>query len=58
MEGLTPSSLQMPEEQAFCLLSCVMDSYGMRDMMKSDFDGLLWSIFQTHDQFTHITYEK
>ncbi|XP_055330286.1 rab GTPase-activating protein 1-like [Paramacrobiotus metropolitanus] len=32
--------LHMPEEQAFCLLVKIMENYGMRDLMKCDFEGL------------------
>ncbi|GAU93993.1 hypothetical protein RvY_05842 [Ramazzottius varieornatus] len=31
--------LQMPEENAFCLFVRVMENYGVREMMRNDFEG-------------------
>lgn len=38
--------LHMPEEQAFCLLVKIMECYGMRDLMKCDFEGLRSAFYQ------------
>lgn len=38
--------LHMPEEQAFCLLVKIMENYGMRELMKCDFEGLRCAFYQ------------
>lgn len=38
--------LQMPEEQAFCILVKLMYGYGLRDLYKDGFDSLYMRLYQ------------
>lgn len=45
-EIIIPSHLQMPEEQAFCVLVKLMYDYGLRDLYKDRFDNLHMRFYQ------------